>query len=533
MTKFNIVFFMISKENSLVKDLTELYTKSENVNLKYTSDPIEAFKIVNELGNGIVLFNIAAKEDLSNALALLKLGRKQVKSGFLKPVAIIEAKNSKIDKVLNKFGCVDLLQPNINNKTFRFKIDFWIRGIQNLYKKAGPDSEVHSKQSSFRPNITKDFNFIDPLELESDMWLIKSKADYKKILHRFLLRVKGPSPYIGQWKEIESDDSGQRWEYNLKDKTDLTFVSDSGVWCFDGPKPEFDWKVNKWSFFGEELHLFFKQGDGQIVSKIKFEDGGIFITENSHFALEKEPAMDKSFENEVFIEGEGEKIDTKQEAEIETEHIDMSAMRGETDVIDDDHLSGDVEDNFNNISTISSGNNAFNEKADEVDNLLGGGLIANSSDDTDEFDDLLGGDLIALSIEDILDEFEDIDIENINLESGDIKVFVSLTEDSEDDITFVGNFDDYFEDELAIKVPINSLIKDTKVDVDMTLSYAGKKIKMDITGYIAEVEKMNEEVDLIIIKMDNVDEEKFTDFLNLYQERQSSIHDFMKVAKGY
>jgi len=36
-----------------------------------------------------------------------------------------------------------------------------------------------------------------------------------------------------------------------------------------------------------------------------------------------------------------------------------------------------------------------------------------------------------------------------------------------------------------------------------------------------------------VVELENVDEKKYESFISLYEERQGSINDFMKVAKGF
>jgi hypothetical protein len=121
----------------------------------------------------------------------------------------------------------------------------------------------------------------------------------------------------------------------------------------------------------------------------------------------------------------------------------------------------------------------------------------------------------------------------LNLESGEVKVVIKQKTDKGNDISFLCGFDDLFEDELVVNAPKDSLLRESHVAVSVTLKYGGKKVVIKTNGAIEEIEEHDNYKDKLIIRLKDLDKKKVENFMNLYQERQSSINEFMEMAKGY
>ncbi len=122
---------------------------------------------------------------------------------------------------------------------------------------------------------------------------------------------------------------------------------------------------------------------------------------------------------------------------------------------------------------------------------------------------------------------------NLNLESGELKVIVKQQTEAGNDITFICTFEDFYEDELIVQAPKNSLPVNSLVRARVSLVYMGQKIKVDCGGKIEEIEELNELKDTLVISLNDINKENYESFMSLYQERQGSINEFMEMAKGY
>jgi hypothetical protein len=123
--------------------------------------------------------------------------------------------------------------------------------------------------------------------------------------------------------------------------------------------------------------------------------------------------------------------------------------------------------------------------------------------------------------------------QNVNLESGEIKVVIKQQTDKGNDISFICEFDDLFDDELVVNAPKNSLPSGSEVAAAVTLRYNGQKVVIKSKGKIEEIEEHDNYKDKLIIRLDDITQKKVEDFMDLYEERQKNINEFMELAKGY
>jgi hypothetical protein len=720
--KLNLIFFRMPEENSFVKELSIYYRNKEGYYVEFIDSVAEANQYLATERHGILIFEVKTKLDLQNSVAILKAQRKAIKSGTIKPACILHVKNKKVEKILAKYGCQDLLDDDITSKTLSFKVDCWSRGLKALLHKQEKEFELkksRAKAQEVAKEVKSDFKLVEPLELKSDIWLLKANSDYKKILRRWLLRVLGPSPYVGNWVELEPQpgDRIPTWKFVTKND-DGQFILEDGAWFFSGSKPEFDWQVKRWNFSSEAPHLYFYTQDAQVFSRFKFELGVVKIAENSQYALTKEQMILESCDNKFNIEGdeakdeesaniegdsetdklggqlEGEAGDSEgdlgghmsgklrggeddggghYEGSGSTDKLDHGPLSGKgyTDQLSRDPLSGQLkpqtkaaegsnrselseeddgghyggEASTNNIpqdpsaldNPFSRGAKEFQENVpssrtpldngvkdgsrygrethlhnksleaktgkelwddsqkkpvgtveqvedvdrDDLDVLAKNTIIgapkvkgsvtsANPSEDkkksyvdarVSEMEDALGGGLTdsvdpivgseaqlsedkktqstdtvigeAVEQEDKSDLSTMFSAEaDVDTESGDLKVILKQSTKAGNDITFICSFEDFYEDELVVVAPKDSLKEGSEVKAKVSLAYGGKKVVVYAQGSIEEIEEYNEKKEMLVVSIEKIDSSLYQDFMSLYQDRQKNIDDFMVKAKG-
>jgi hypothetical protein len=213
------------------------------------------------------------------------------------------------------------------------------------------------------------FELVEALDLQSDMFLIQSKSDYKKILRRWLLRLTAPSPEVGNWVELEPqpNDKLPTWRWTFRNIDEQQFVIEDGAWFFYGSKPEFDWKINKWNFSSDQPHLYFYTRDEKVYSRFKMEKGCLLIAENSDYAKTKEQMIIETFDRNYSFSKDGESPEIHAEfeqenklrgagnleGEIETDHLDAGPLKGSvdgTDHLEDDEYS--LENDFSDSGPL-------------------------------------------------------------------------------------------------------------------------------------------------------------------------------------
>ena len=121
-----------------------------------------------------------------------------------------------------------------------------------------------------------------------------------------------------------------------------------------------------------------------------------------------------------------------------------------------------------------------------------------------------------------------LEIEDINLESGSINV--TLQFNTQQTSCRLDHIDHEHLDLEIIKADF--LIEAGKeVMVKIDFQYNGQSIAMNLKGNIIEVEKIEDGKKATSIKLSS-SSTQFDEFIKLYQQRQTMIHEFMRQAKG-
>ncbi|MBD65248.1 MAG: hypothetical protein CME62_08575 [Halobacteriovoraceae bacterium] len=368
MSKNNLLLFQFETSDPLYRDVVTTLKSNSNYSL-YASNKIEEIvPYASKAGHGILLFRVKNKEQLQIAVTILRSQRKLISKNLIKPVCVLfPTKNSKVEKILNRYGCKEVLPASTTAKSLCFKLDFWAKPIAIEMKKLEALRERQKAKTKKKEEETfkakdhsEEFEIVNPLELKSDMWLLKAKTDYKKILRRYMIYLAGPSPKVGGWEEVPTKGNADQptWKYVEAAPELEDFICDEGSWYFYGSKPEFDWKNQKWSFASNRPHLyFFVKGEEEPHSRIKTEAGKIKIAANSEFANMKsdiiEQSCNKKFvlssmvdrieDDENTLEGGDKELDKHLKGKGgESDHYgdDPLAGKGETDHYGEDELSG-------------------------------------------------------------------------------------------------------------------------------------------------------------------------------------------------
>jgi hypothetical protein len=122
---------------------------------------------------------------------------------------------------------------------------------------------------------------------------------------------------------------------------------------------------------------------------------------------------------------------------------------------------------------------------------------------------------------------------DVNLESGELKVVIKQKTKVGNDISFICDFEDFYEDELVVQAPRYSLPVGSDIVGKVALYYGGQKVVIEVEGKIAEIEDFGNKKETLIIALEGVDSSLYEKFMDLYQNRQENIEDFMQKAKGY
>lgn len=303
-TKISIIQFLFSYNWKILSD-------SLGANPALTahrfSTSSEILKFCSTEENCLVIANISSKDDLIQLATFVKSARKSLKGTVIKIVVVNATENKQFERAIQKIGSIEILEPTVNVKALRFKMDFWMKAMRGQAKKLGAMNHKTLEQVTALEGApdSKLVKILPPLECESDIWILSRESDCKKIISRWMVKLMGPGPYVGAWNDVPGKPNV--WAFQIKKAFKDMFISGEGTWFFKGDqKPEFNWQENRWMFTGENLELFFH--DSKEYSRLKIENRGLTLTGNSLFAKTKESLIAESFNKEFVFKNEAESL---------------------------------------------------------------------------------------------------------------------------------------------------------------------------------------------------------------------------------
>ncbi len=331
------------------KTLSEALKLNPGFEVENFSSSNEMATFLSTIPAGLIVTSLKDKNDLVQIATFLKIGKKLAKETAIKVVVLNFSGDRTFEKAIAKLGIQDFIEPTINTKALKFKIDFWMKSLNAQAKMTSAQQKTASKVSGSNSSDgssgpekkTSDAPiFVEPLELEDDIWLIKQNGDCKKILGKWLIRMLGPSPYVGQWNELKAG----LWRFEIKEAEKEIYVPNEGAWYFSGDqKPDFVWKENIWLISGENFNLFFKNSK-EILSRINSKDRVLTVCKNSLYAKTKEPSIIESFDKELVFRKEAENLEDL-EGKSNTDQLAGGNIKGKNSTPADrsGNLSGKTE----------------------------------------------------------------------------------------------------------------------------------------------------------------------------------------------
>ncbi len=301
-TKIAIVQFLFANNWKILSDSLGA-NPSLNAHAFHTSPDLMKFCAKEQ--NCLIIANVASKDDLIQLATFVKSSRRSLKNTVLKIVVFNATENKQFEKAIAKLGSIEILESSVSVKALRFKMDFWMKAMRGQAKKLGAMNQKSIEQTA-QENAPELKSLIQnpPLECESDIWLLTKDSDCKRIIGRWMVKLMGPSPYVGLWNEIPNKQDV--WTFTLKKAFAEQFVSGEGSWIFKGEqKPEYNWQENRWMFTGDGFDLFFLE-NGTALSKVKLSAKVLTIAGNSAFAKTKEALIIDSFNKDLIFRQEAE-----------------------------------------------------------------------------------------------------------------------------------------------------------------------------------------------------------------------------------
>ncbi|MFL5786369.1 MAG: hypothetical protein ACJ76H_17250 [Bacteriovoracaceae bacterium] len=304
-TKFSIVQFLFTKDWKVLADSLNYPPALPHQQINATPDLL---KFCTSEQCCLVIVNVSSKDDLIQLATFAKSAKKTLKGNILKIVAINATQNMQFEKAIGKLGNIEVLDPSLNVKALRFKIDFWARAMKGQARKLASGAFQHKTLEAGATEAqaeTKSLVQVPALDCENDIWILSKESDCKKIIGRWIVKLLGPSPYVGSWNEVPNKKNV--WTFQIKKNFVENFLSGEGSWLFKGEqKPEFNWQENRWMITGDDFELFFY--DGSVHSRLKLSNKVMSLAGNSAFAKTKEPLIIETLDKDFVFKNSGEVI---------------------------------------------------------------------------------------------------------------------------------------------------------------------------------------------------------------------------------
>ncbi|GEM_PF-2752869 len=304
--------------------------------------------------SALIFISLASKDDLVALANLVKMSRKVLRDVPHKFIVVNFTGNKNVERAIMKMGILDILDANLKSRALRFKIDFWVKSLAHSVKNkplADNKREVKKTETAQTEKKNDVPLWINPLELESDIWLVKNELEIKKILGRWLVKLMGPSSHVATWVEVEGQSNF--WRFQVKDSYRSDLHVGDGDWFFRGDnKPDYNWKEHLWTMAGDKIELIYLY-DKKITPRFVIKDKVLHIAKNSDYAKTKIQIIEETFKQEHIFKKDAEAADIGRGIEAEDELPGHLKGKSSTENLGNDNQSGKSKTGSDNLSDMS------------------------------------------------------------------------------------------------------------------------------------------------------------------------------------
>ena len=303
------------------------------VNAKFIENSVESemLELISRGESALFVFLISDSPELLDLLNFLPKVKNTLREKRIAILVLSKVKSEKIEDVLKKSGCAEILRYDVSPKGLFFKIRRYVYNLRVLKDSGqkGVETEAilvkgtsalddyldaNPAQDSNKHRLNEQVVLADALNRTEDYWLFRKTTHVRRYKNQWHVELIGPSPASGKWRLTPDYDSifpeaESIWAWAMRDppgRYGPTFDIAPKSWIFLGRKPEYSWEINRWSFMSKEpgLHLM---EHGQVVATRFFEneEGMLEMHRNSEAAITRFVEIQKSFDHGHFAELEG------------------------------------------------------------------------------------------------------------------------------------------------------------------------------------------------------------------------------------
>ncbi|MDH5581246.1 MAG: hypothetical protein OEY33_05020, partial [Bdellovibrionales bacterium] len=403
----NLLLYKASESNKLFSDLVRsLESKNDDkVNIKVFSQLTEIVNFVKANGNAIILIEVRTNREIKVLSTILKKIGPYFKKSYLRVACSYHHPQ---DKYISKFQ-----KGGVAFYTERFSdTNYFKKRLEGVFNKL---TTYGSKSSTAKQSKNKIIQYVEPLGMKDDVWIVKDEKLFKVVLGKFIVKLMGPGPFVLNWEKVRPSKEYpllKCWTWNQNHKNTELFPED-GIWHFCGDKlpPQYDSNLEQWVFTGNQLALYLKTNN-KIIKKFYTTKDNVIIAENSKEGQGRIELIYQSIYGEQSFKKEASTIGGNEEGSGNTESMALGNLSGEGSASDnlEKNWGGDVSG-----SEKQDGHLSGESETDDLGAYYKGNVKKKKYDPSDEEDDEFNLDDDFDSVEDFEDSNNDIDEENSGL----------------------------------------------------------------------------------------------------------------------
>jgi hypothetical protein len=281
--------------------------------------------IMNE-HRALLVYYVSDRDELAAILNFIPHLNEAMRERRAAIVIYSKVSSDKVDEILRRAGCVDVLRYSDSAKAFLFKLRRYLIGIRPVVSQTEELEIIEIKKSSIDKTLdkadaknqssrktSKSLEIATSHHLRSpfDYWLIRKFPYINRYKGQWMVELIGPSLTVGKWRLTNEYDpifpnEDMIWEWHIREAPAGQFKQfnpSPAKWVFIGKKPEYSWVVNRWAFIGMSPGLYLLQ-DGKII-ETRFNEnneGALDIAVNSPQAIKWTGAIHETFNPDYFLQ---------------------------------------------------------------------------------------------------------------------------------------------------------------------------------------------------------------------------------------
>ncbi|MGZ3699793.1 MAG: hypothetical protein ACXWP5_16875, partial [Bdellovibrionota bacterium] len=280
-------------------EVIEKLSTDDSLQVVECDSSLTAVSAIQNVDKAMILCFASSPQDMVKHITLMKLLQTEIQSQRVRPVVVTDLKQVNILSLLSIYGVSEIIPEDTPPKALVFKLHRHIRATlqakANVPGRRDGGAEARRKAAAAAKAAGESkIRYVDPIALASDYWALEG-GSIKKMGGKWIVKLRGPSPNLGNWFKVESASGGVvHWQWRFHDENRASaFMRDEGSWIFRGQRPEFNEEL--WWFIANQPELSFYNKDQCLARRLGSETGGfLIVARDSMVALAFVPLIQKS-----------------------------------------------------------------------------------------------------------------------------------------------------------------------------------------------------------------------------------------------